>query len=151
MRKLTLRLTRRDDGRVCKRIDGRLRIWPNEESARREIFALIALREANPHAAAVATAPPREVSATVKTVFNAFISDREIRMNDDRLEKGTFLDYKDALDSFVAGLESWHPQESDVVSLLKREAPVSALQPIHFRHVRAFQGRSAGAYMLDPR
>jgi hypothetical protein len=48
MRKLTLRLTLRDDGRVCKRVDGRLRIWPDQATARKELFALMALREGDP-------------------------------------------------------------------------------------------------------
>lgn len=151
MRKLTLRFTARGDGRVCKRIDGRLRIWPNEEFARREVLALIAIREASSHAAIASVAPASVAQGTVKGIFNAFLLDREARMNSGRIEKGTFLDYKDALDSFIEGLESWHPHKPDAVSLLKRESPSAILLPEHFRHVRAFQGQRAGAYMLERR
>jgi integrase len=152
MRKLTLKITRRADGRVCKRIDGRLRIYPDEAAARKEIFGLIALREANPPAAVAATtASPPELAASVKRIFNEFLLDREARMNDGRLEKGTFLDYKDALDTFVAALESWDPQTPDSVSLLRREVPASALCPIHFRHIRAGQAKAGGSCMLERR
>jgi integrase len=72
-------------------------------------------------------------------------------MMDGRLEEGTFLDYKDALETFIKGLEFWRPDEPDSVALLKREAPVSALRPEHFRHVRKSQSLGVGSYVLERR
>jgi integrase len=48
-------------------------------------------------------------------------------------------------------LESWHTAEPDAVSLLKREVPVAALRPEHFRHVRKAQGAGVGSYALERR
>jgi hypothetical protein len=120
-------------------------------TARKELFALMALREGNSHAAAIAATPTPDAAASVKAVFNGFLADREARMMDGRLEKGTFLDYRDALETFVAGLECWHPDPPDSVSLLKRQAPLAALRPEHFRHTRKIQSKGVGSYVLERR
>lgn len=146
MRKLTLNLTKRADGRFCKRIDGHLRTWPDEITARRELLALIALRESSNLQFAAPLRP-----ATIREVLNAFLADRETRMGDGRLKKGSFLDYKDALDTFTAAIDNWEPDDPDAISLMRRDAAYSALTPAHFRHARAFQANGIGSYMLDRR
>lgn len=150
MRKLTLSVTKRADGRVCKRIDGRLRIWADLEAARKEIINLIALREGQ-GAAASATQPGPQAGISIRTVLNLFLEDREARMIDGRITKGTFLKYKDAIESFAAGVDNWKPAQDDSLFLMKRECPVGLLTPAHFRHIRSQQARGRGACSLDVR
>lgn len=146
MRKLSLKLTPRTDGRVCKRVDGRLRIWADETTARRELLALISLRESG---RAQLAAPLRP--ATIREILNAFLVDRETRMEDGRMKKGSFLDYKDAIETFAAAIDSWEPIQPDAISLMRRDAAYSDLGPAHFRHIRACQAKGIGSYMLDRR
>lgn len=148
-RKLTLKLTPRSDGRFCKRIDGQMKYWSDAESARRELLALIAIKESNPNAAIASAVPAGTVS--VKDVFNGFIADRLARVTDGRIKKSTLLDYKDSTDSFIEALESWKPVLPDAVSLLRRAAPVAILTPAVFRHARAAMGKGIGACALDRR
>src|SRR6185503_1418547 len=106
-KKLTLKFTPRADGRVCKRIDGELKIWPNAEVARKEVMALIAIREGSVAAADVAAVPLDVGPRTIRDVLNAFLVDREKKVGEGLIKQGTFLDYKDAIESFAAALDRW--------------------------------------------
>ncbi|MDB5326518.1 MAG: site-specific tyrosine recombinase XerC [Phycisphaerales bacterium] len=142
---LNLSITKRADGRVCKKIDGRVRIWADEETARRDLLAIIALKE-NPAAMA---APVPVADATVRDVFNAFVVDRQQVMAAGKMAPRSFYDIKNACEKFITALEAWKPLTPDPVSLLGRNVPIAMLQPVHFRHVRATWSKKWGPWAIS--
>ncbi len=151
MRRLTLKLTPRADGRVCKRINGQLQIWPDEATARSAILAMIALQEQDGNAAVASAVTNVAAAATARDVANAFITDREQKMKDGQIEIGTFLDYKDSIDAFTDALDGYKPANPDVVSLMGRRVPVAALEPHHFKHCRDLWDEQLGSHALARR
>src|SRR6185503_17090100 len=67
------------------------------------------------------------------------------------IKQRTFLHYQDAIKSFAAALDRWSCDPPDVVTHLKRRAPVSALTPAHFAFCRQLQSKGIKSYALDRR
>lgn len=145
MRKITLKLNARKDGRFGKKIDGVYRTWPTEDAARSELLALIAAREGQAAAIQSATVQASPL-APVKLVLNAFLADREKSMRGAQIKPSTFLDYKGAITAFCEALDG---MKTDPLLALGRQSPIIALQPGHFRLIRQKWSERLGAHALD--
>jgi hypothetical protein len=129
MRKLTLTVTRRKDGRVCKKIDGEMVYWPDEKTARAELIELAKRRDAGhagrPAAAQITDPPLRTIGNLYRTAKRAAV------------KPGTWHDYEEAIDSFFRH-----------VGKFKRP---SDLRPDDFGAVRDAWAREVGPWRIDNR
>jgi integrase len=129
MRKLTLRLTKRADGRVAKRIDGKYFTWASEDEAREFLLDLIKRRDkglAPLTESIIPTDPP------LRKIADAFRVQRK-----DRVKKKTWYDYDQAIVSFL--------------SIVGRHRHVSDLRPADFTKVRERWAGRYGPWKLDVR
>lgn len=125
MRKLTLTVTHRADGRVCKRINGQIFYWPDEETARKTLVEMIRGRAGGSVPAAVS-------DPDLRTVANLYRAQKRSSVS-----PGTWDDYEEAIDSFLA-----------IVGKYKR---LSDLLPADFGAVRSAWGSKLGPWRLDNR
>lgn len=129
MRNITLKLTARSDGRVCKKIDGQYFTWPDEKTAREAIIELARRREmgiADTTVAATPTDPP------LRKLANAFRAERK-----PHVQPGTWADYETAIDQFLAAVGKYRT--------------ASALRPDDFSAIRKQWAHGLGPWKLDNR
>jgi hypothetical protein len=129
MRKLTLTVTHRKDGRVCKRIDGQLVYWPDEETALAELQELRRRRMAGEHGrqpTALLTDAP------LRTIGNLYRAAKRPTVKPE-----TWDDYEEAIDDFFRRVG-------------KFKIP-SDLRPDDFAAVRAAWEREVGPWRIDNR
>lgn len=95
---ITLKLTRRADGRWQKKIDGKVRYFgdasTSESDARKMLLDFLTLREAD-------RPIPSHVAATVQMVCERFIARCKRCVTDGELTRSTFLDYEIAVAEFA--------------------------------------------------
>jgi integrase len=130
MRRLTLTLTHRADGRFAKRIDGQYFIWPDEETARAELLALINRREAGEDDGI--SDSPGAVNPPLRDIGNQY---RAARQHEVKLE--TWNDYEEAIDDFF--------------SRVGKHRRASSLAPADFAKVRAAWVKQVGPWRVDNR
>jgi hypothetical protein len=130
-RRLTSRITRKTDGRWCKRIDGHLRYWPDEKSARDAVIELLRHRAAGGDG--IPTVPAHPTDPLLKDIANLFYA----RQKDRGIRPKSLGDYKRSLDSFLAH-----------VGKLRTTA---SLTPADFAKVRADWNESLGPWKLSTR
>jgi integrase len=128
-RKLTLTVTHRGDGRVCKRIDGEYVTWPDEETARAELVELIRRRSAG---VATGTVPALPADPPLRDIANAFRASRK-----PQVAPGTWDDYETAIDQFLASVGKYRR--------------VADLAPGDFAAVRGKWAAKLGPWKLDNR
>jgi integrase len=129
MRKLTLSITKRSDGRVCKRIDGVYVTWPDEATARGELVEMIRRRAEGAEfrgGRTVALDPP------LKTIANLYRAAKR-----STVKPSTWDDYDEAIKSFLGH-----------VGRFRR---VSELRPDDFARVRDAWSRTLGVWRIDNR
>ena len=129
MRRLTLKLTPRADGRFCKRIGGKLFIWPTEDAARAEIIELARRQHLGVADDAVPAVP---VDPPLRVIANLFRAARK-----SSVKPGTWQDYEIAIDQF---LES-----------AGKHRTASVLRPEDFAKVRNRWSSVLGPWKLDNR
>ncbi len=129
MRRITLHLTKRTDGRFAKRIDGEYLIWPDEETARAAVIELARRREMG---VADTTVPATPTDPPLRIIANLFRAARK-----PHVQPGTWSDYETAIDQFLASVGKYRTS--------------SALRPDDFRLARERWEKSLGPWKLDNR
>lgn len=142
MRKITLKVTARSDGRVCKRVNGRILTWKDEPTARNAILRLIAAREGR-SAALAASVQPRDPMLAVRDLANMFSSRADVRMQAGKIRVTTFMDISASIEAFCAALDKHAP--------FGRHTPVASLTPAIFRGCRAEWTKTLGACAISRR
>ena len=129
MKPLTLKLSRRSDGRYAKQIDGRYYTWPDEAAAKAAVVELIRQRLAGD-----GDARPEKPQGpvTLRDIANRF---RAARMS--TVKPGTWSDYQTAIDQFLAATGKLRPADS--------------LRPEDFAAVRKRWASELGPWKLDNR
>lgn len=127
-RQITLKITRRADGRWCKRIDGHYLTWNSEAEARAAVLDIVRGRARG--VAVTAHAIPPDPS--LADIANAF---RDARMS--AVKPRTWRDYEAAIDSFLRLAGKW------------RRA--NELAPADFAAVRKAWADEVGPCRLDNR
>lgn len=129
LRRITLNLTKRADGRVCKKIDGQYFIWPDEDTARAEILEIARRRE---HGSDDMTVPATPQDPPLRVIANLFRADRK-----PRVAPGTWDDYETSIDQFLA--------------VVGKNRFAGALTPDDFAAARTKWGKTLGPWKLDNR
>lgn len=129
IRKLTLHLTKRTDGRFCKRIDGQYHIWPTEDDARAELLELIRQRESGNIGPTVPAIP---LDLPLRDIANLYRAERKAKV-----KPGTWQDYETSIDEFLARVG--------------KHRHASSLGPGDFKAARAAWANKLGPWKLDSR
>jgi hypothetical protein len=129
LKNITLNVTPRADGRVCKKIDGRYFTWPNEVSARAALIELARRRELG---SADAPTPATPSDPPLRVIANRFRADRQ-----QHVQPGTWSDYETAIDEFL--------------EITGKHRVSSSLRPDDFAKVRRRWAASLGPWKIDNR
>jgi integrase len=129
MRRITLKLTARADGRFAKRIDGQYFVWPDEETARAAVIELARRRELG---VSDSTVPATPTDPPLRTIANLFRAARK-----PHVQPGTWDDYETAIDGFLV--------------IVGKYRFASSLRPNDFAQVREKWDGTLGPWKLDNR
>lgn len=129
MRKISLKLTKRSDGRVAKKIDGQYFAWPDEETARAELIE-IARRRQSGDADTTIAAPPSD--PPLRIIANLFRKSRK-----PTVQPKTWGDYETSIDQFLA--------------VVGKHRAASSLKPDDFARARKRWSDKLGPWKIDNR
>jgi integrase len=129
MRKITLKLTQRSDGRFAKRIDGQYLVWPDEDTARAAVIELARRREIG---VSDTTVPATPTDPPLRVIANLFRAARK-----PHVQPSTWADYETAIDQFLASVG--------------KHRVSSSLRPDDFARCRERWAAKLGPWKLDNR
>jgi integrase len=130
-RQITSKITRKTDGRWCKRVDGQLYYWNDEQTARNAVIEWMRSRAAGGNGIpTVPVTPTDPLLRDIANLFYAHLKDRGIRPK-------TLADYKRSIDGFLAHAGKLRTAAS--------------LAPADFAKVRADWTTTLGPWKLSTR